>query len=452
MKEDDKISRRDALKYMGVTALGLVVAGAGVDALAGNDGVAGIGGGNQSDDQGLQVDKRTDPKSGVVNSLLGFGCMRFPQTGDGKIDEPLATKMIDYAYAHGVNYFDTAWMYHNGESETFIGKTLKKYPRETFHLTTKMPSPNIKNLDDAKKIFAAQLQKCQVDYFDYYLLHTLYDEKMFHDVYEDGGVLDWLLEQKKAGVIRRLGFSFHGTVDFLKYLMENHEWDVVQIQCNYYDWEGEENSKEKYEIITAHNTPVIVMEPIRGGMLANPNPDARDLMKKAEPKASPSSWALRYVASLPNVMVILSGMSAMEHVQDNIRTLSNFKPLTDAERGILAQALVYIKGAPLIRCTGCHYCMPCPFGVDIPGNFAVYNDLVNEKLIPYLDQKGTPDYERRKRAFFNYYSKMEDKTLYDRCVKCGRCMRLCPQHIRIPQELQKIRTLSDGLKATEAKV
>ena len=261
-----------------------------------------------------------------------------------------------------------------------------------------------------------------------------------------------LLEQKKAGVIRRLGFSFHGTVDFLKYLMENHEWDVVQIQCNYYDWEGEENSKEKYEIITAHNTPVIVMEPIRGGMLANPNPDARDLMKKAEPKASPSSWALRYVASLPNVMVILSGMSAMEHVQDNIRTLSNFKPLTDAERGILAQALVYIKGAPLIRCTGCHYCMPCPFGVDIPGNFAVYNDLVNEKLIPYLDQKGTPDYERRKRAFFNYYSKMEDKTLYDRCVKCGRCMRLCPQHIRIPQELQKIRTLSDGLKATEAKV
>lgn len=451
-KEEKNISRRDALRYMGVGALGLAVASSGIEALA-SDRTGGVpvfgrvhGG---EGDGGCMVDRRKDPLTGVENSLLGFGCMRLPTTSEGKIDTVQAEKMIDYAYAHGVNYYDTAWVYHNGESESFIGNALKKYPRDTYHLTTKLPIFMLHGIDDAKTTFQAQLDKCQVDYFDYFLLHSVSDEEAFNKVCIEGGVLDYMYKEKAAGRVRRLGFSFHGSVEFLKKLLDNYPWDVVQIQCNYLDWKGDERAKEKYDMITAKGIPVIVMEPIRGGALANPNPDAREILTEMNPDLTPAAWALRFVASQPNVMTVLSGMSIMQHVQENVCTMSNVKPLTAAETAGLMQAAQYIRSAPTVGCTACRYCMPCPFGVDIPGNFKIYNDLVNNKQIPYLEDKGSADFEVRKKAFLDAFAKMNPETTFEHCRHCGKCVRKCPQHIRIPDQFKRIKALSDGVGSTK---
>ncbi len=363
-------------------------------------------------------------------SLLGFGCMRFPTLTKDKpdIDEELAQKMIDYAYEHGVTYFDTAYPYHNGLSELFIGKALKKYPRASFNLASKMPSWLIKSKEDAEKYFYEQLGKCQVEYFDYYLCHALGKEQF--KPYLLPGVMDFLYQMKKEGKIRHLGFSFHDTPEVLDEIIHTFKWDFVQLQINYLDWEFI-NAKKMYEIVEDYGVPCIVMEPVRGGALANLCEESQQIFKAAKPDKSVASWAIRYVASKPNVLTVLSGMSNMEQTIDNVDTLTDFEPVSEADQKIIDRALAVFLESQTIPCTTCGYCMPCPYGVNIPQNFTVFNQFSISKW---------------KDRFIREYEQTLNDSNAELCVSCGVCLELCPQHIEIPDRMGDIRNLIVDLK------
>jgi len=366
----------------------------------------------------------------VNPSLLGFGCMRLPVIEPGKpdIDIPFATKMIDYAIAHGVNYFDTAYPYHQGLSETFIGEALKKYPRNSFYLADKMPSWLIKSPEDASRIFQEQLEKCQVEYFDYYLCHALSRDSF--KAYLIPGVMDFLYQMKREGKIRHLGFSFHDTPDILQQIIDTFEWDFVQLQLNYLDWDFQ-NAEEQYRIVSKYGVPVIVMEPVRGGTLATLSPAAEEVFKKADPDASLASWAIRYAASKENVMVVLSGMSNEVHTEDNIKTMTHFKEITSKEQEIIDQALKAYLDSKTIPCTACQYCMPCPEGVEIPNIFKIYNHYAIGK---------------NKHKFLNDYLALGEYSLANVCIACGKCMEHCPQKIEIPSRMSEISELAESIK------
>lgn len=366
------------------------------------------------------MEKRIYKNTDQNISLLGFGAMRLPQTADNKIDYAAAEQLIDYAYAHGVNYFDTAYMYHDGESENFIGHALKKYPRESFYLADKMPGWFAKTMDDVDRIFNDQLKKCGVDYFDFYLCHSLARQNF--DIYDKIDIIGYLDQKKKEGKIRQLGFSFHDKPDMLEELMGRYDWDFAQLQLNYLDWEMQ-NAKRLYEILEAHGLPCIVMEPVRGGALATLCPESIELLKKAAPKRSAASWAIRFAASLPNVMTVLSGMSNVEQVEDNIKTMSDFQPLEKQDYAVIKQALAAYQNSKTVPCTGCRYCMDCPAGVDIPLMFELYNKFVR-----------TED----KKAFLDAYAAAGDAKQAHHCVKCGVCATHCPQAIEIPKQIEKI--------------
>jgi len=363
-------------------------------------------------------------------SLLGFGCMRFPTLTKDKpdIDEELAQKMIDYAYDHGVTYFDTAYPYHNGLSELFIGKALKKYPRASFNLASKMPSWLIKSKEDAQKYFYEQLTKCQVEYFDYYLCHALSKEQF--KPYLLPGVMDFLYQMKKEGKIRHLGFSFHDTPEVLDEIIHTFKWDFVQLQINYLDWDFI-NAKKMYEIVENYGVPCIVMEPVRGGALANLCDESQKIFKASKPDKSIASWAIRYAASLPNVLTVLSGMSNMEQTIDNVDTLTDFKPVNDADQKVIDHALAVFLESQTIPCTTCGYCMPCPYGVNIPQNFTVFNQFSISKW---------------KDRFIREYEQTLNDSNAELCVSCGLCLELCPQHIEIPDRMSDIRNLIVDLK------
>lgn len=433
--ESRKFSRRQALKLMGAGALGLTAVTAGAKPLLPY----------QAPQTDVKVARRDYKDEKAKVSLLGFGAMRFPTIEGDMIEETSSEKMIDYAYEHGVNYFDTAFIYHRGQSEGFLGQVLSKYPRESFYLADKMPTWEVKSLDDAKRIFQVQLDRCGVEYFDYYLLHSVSTDEDYDKVYIEYGVLDYLEQEKKAGRIRNLGFSFHGDQKLFDRILDSHVWDFAQIQLNYYDW-GEEDAKGLYESLERRGVPCIVMEPIRGGMLAKLNPDAEAVLKNVHPDKSIASWALRYVASLPDVLCVLSGMTAMEHVVDNVSTLStDFKPLDDEERKALDKALnIFLKTKP-IRCTGCRYCMPCPFGVDIPRVFKVYNKSVNDSTIPEKMSQSPEEFERRKAIFLENYDKIPEGARADKCRHCRKCQKLCPQHLKISDEMYRVAGLVEKL-------
>ena len=363
-------------------------------------------------------------------SLLGFGCMRFPTLSKDKpdIDEVLAQKMIDYAYEHGVNYFDTAYPYHHGLSEIFIGKALKKYPRESFNLASKMPSWLIKSKEDAIRIFNEQLEKCQVEYFDYYLCHAL--SKEHFKAYLLPGVMDFLYQMKKEGKIRHLGFSFHDTPDVLDEIIHTFEWDFVQLQLNYLDWSFI-NADKMYEIVEAYGAPCIVMEPVRGGTLANLSNEAQQIFRKSNPHVSVASWAIRYAATKANVITVLSGMSNFEQTKDNINTLTDFKPISEEEQKVIDQALEVYLESKTIPCTSCNYCMPCPHGVEIPKNFKNYNKFSISK---------------NKHSFIDEYEHSLEFSNADFCISCGECVELCPQHIEIPDRMNELSSLFTELK------
>ena len=367
------------------------------------------------------MEKRKLEKLGIETSLLGFGCMRFPVTAEGKINEPEAERMLDKAIAAGVNYIDTAYPYHGGDSELFVGKALKKYDRNSFYLATKLPLWMVNSLEDAKRLFQEQLDKLQTDYIDFYLLHAL-GRSRFDDMVKLG-VVDWMAELKEQGKIRHMGFSFHDSYDAFEYIINYREWDFCQIQLNYMDAE-EQAGLRGYKLAEAKGVPLVIMEPVKGGSLAAFAEDITGRFRSLDPEASVASYALRWVGSLPGVKVILSGMTTMEQVEDNLKTFENFKPLSEKESQEISDIVALIKGRVKNGCTGCRYCMPCPAGVDIPGNFRVWNTY-------HMYQ----NYNVVKR---NWEMDMGESKQAKCCVKCGKCEAACPQKLSIRADLEQV--------------
>ncbi|MBR4517501.1 MAG: aldo/keto reductase [Victivallales bacterium] len=368
---------------------------------------------------GTQVTRRPYRNTGMTMPLLGFGLMRLPQK-DGKVDYAIAEAMVAKAMAAGCNYFDTAYMYHGGESERFVGNVLTKYPRESYYLTSKMPIAMMNSADDNERIFKEQLERTKAGYFDFYFLHWL--NAAHWEKAQSFGTLEFMKRMQAEGRIRRLGFSFHGEPETLEKIAKFHPWDLVQIQLNYLDWELC-RSGEQYEVLTRLGIPVSVMEPLKGGTLVRLTPEAKAVFEKANPKASVASWGLRFAAGLPNIQVVLSGMSAMEHMEDNLRTFSPLVPLSDAERMTIAEALAAYRKSGAVPCTACRYCSPCPMGVDIPRNLALLNQV----------KGGLPLFHAKL-----VYDAMKEKERALSCVSCGACLKKCPQQIRIPDFMAQI--------------
>jgi predicted aldo/keto reductase-like oxidoreductase len=369
-------------------------------------------------------------------SLLGFGLMRLPHIkSEGDIDKPKAFEMVDYAIANGINYFDTAWLYHEGQSEFFAGEVLSRHDRQSYKLATKMPLVTIKSEADVEQIFTEQLKRCRTDHFDFYLLHNICESNL--KTSESCKAYEQLKEKQKQGYIGHLGFSFHDQPDLLRKVVEKYDFDFAQIQLNYLDWEMQ-NAKEQYEILAGRNIPVNIMEPVRGGSLVKLCDEALRIFKEANPSASPASWAIRYAASLPAVQVVLSGMSTMEQLKDNISVMSPLKPLSKEEYAVIGKALAAYRKAAAIPCTACRYCMDCPSGVEIPKTLALYNNY----QIALANNHSSPDF------FFRMeWGLLRKEQQASNCISCGQCRERCPQHIDIPLWMKKIRELQEQLEA-----
>lgn len=359
-------------------------------------------------------------KLGVELPNLGFGCMRFP-IKDNKINFEESKELIHHAMRNGLNYFDTAYLYHEGESESFLGKVLPDFPRESYFISTKLPIWKIENEGDAEKYFNEQLNKLNVDYVDFYHLHAMNEERI--KIMEKFNLYDFVAKKKAEGKIKYIGFSFHDTNEVLQKLISAYDWDFVQLQINYWDY-AEYDAKKAYEIVEKHNIPCIVMEPVRGGFLASFAPHAEKHMKDFAPDQSLASWALRWVASLPNVAIALSGMSNQEQLNDNLNTFNDFKPITNEELKIIDEVIEDLRKIKPVPCTGCRYCMDCSFGVDIPNVFEIYNNY-----------KKSENKDIAKRSYFLF---TEEKQRAHNCQKCLDCLPKCPQGINIPEELEKI--------------
>ena len=368
----------------------------------------------------MQIKKVLEKRLGVEISELGFGAMRLPMLENGKIDWEQSAKMIDRAYEAGVNYFDTAHPYHGGESQIFLGETLKKYPRESYHFATKLPTWMINSKEIMVDVFNEQFKNCRMDYFDFYMIHGLGEDR--YDLVDQHGIYEYLLEQKKAGRIKFLGFSYHGNYEAFQKLFDNYKWDFAMIQHNYVDDILLESGK-MYDLMKERDVPCMVMEPVRGRYLAEPPQDALEKMQKFEgDKYSPAGWALRWCRDKSNTTTTISGMSTMEQVEENIRTFAESPVnLTQAEANMLTSARDVMLAIKTIPCTYCGYCMDCPAGVNIPRLFEVYNQF---KLFP-----------NEFRAGIGYGKLVRDGKGFDRCTKCGVCSPQCPQKIDIPASL-----------------
>ena len=372
------------------------------------------------------MEKRAMEKLGIETSLLGFGCMRFPMTADGKIDEAEAERMLDQAYAAGVNYYDTAYPYHNGESERVVGRVMKKYDRGSFVLATKLPCWLIKNTDDIERIFEEQLEKLQTDYIDFYLMHALNKDSFQKMV--DIGCVEKLEQLKAEGKIRYLGFSFHDKYEAFERIINYRDWDFCQIQLNYMDAgereEFQQAGMKGYHLTEEKNVPLIIMEPVRGGSLAAFPEDITEVFHGLNPDASIASYALRWVGSLPNVKVILSGMSTMNQLTDNLRTFDKFEPLSEKETETIDKVVAMINSRMQNGCTACRYCMPCPAGVDIPRNFRIWNlyhMYGNYNAVKWDWEDGLGEEHKAKN-----------------CIKCGKCEKACPQKLSIRADLERV--------------
>lgn len=355
-------------------------------------------------------------------SALGMGTMRLPLT-DGKdenIDEAATARMVEYAMNHGINYYDTAWGYHGGNSELVMGKILSTYPREKFYLASKFPGYDLANMPKVEEIFEKQLEKCQVSYFDFYLFHNVCEMNINEYLDEKYGIFEYLMKQKENGRIRHLGFSAHGDYDIMKRFLEAYgeHMEFCQIQLNYVDWKFQE-AKEKVELLNEYHIPIWVMEPVRGGMLASLSDEYAKKLETFRPDEEPAAWAFRFLQSIPNIVVTLSGMSNFEQLEKNIRTYEEEKPLRAEEMDtLLGIADSMINGVP---CTACHYCTShCPQGIDIPSMLKLYNEhkFTGGGFIAPMALMAVP----------------EDKQP-SACVGCRSCEAVCPQQIKISETL-----------------
>ena len=391
---------------------------------------------------------RVQHGSGEKISLLGFGMMRLPDDQD-KVDE-----LVDYAIAHGVNYFDTAPMYMGGRSEVLTGNTLSRYPREKYHVATKMSNQNRRqwSFDDSKRMYETSMERLKVDYIDYYLLHSIGGGmESLKGRFLDNGILDFLLKEREAGRIKHLGFSYHGDVRDFDWLLDHNEeyhWDFVQIQMNFLDWRHasmrqgwrhDADAEYLYDKLEKKGIQAVVMEPLRGGAFGRMATELSDQLKAVRPDDSTARWAFRWVGSYPNILTTLSGMNRMDHLIDNVETFSPLEACTESENALLAEIADQMSGFPTIPCTTCEYCMPCPYGVNIPGNFAYYNEAVNAHILPLPDKQAS-DYMSRKEQFAEGMRKaLPDVAKWaNQCTDCEACLPKCPQQIRIPNQMARI--------------
>lgn len=408
---------------------------------------------------------RTNPTTGDKVSVLGYGCMRFPTRTDENneevLDQEQINRLIDHALENGVNYFDTSPAYCKGQSEQALGKALSRHPRESYFIATKLSnfSPQTWGRKESMEMFANSLRYLQTDYVDYLLLHAIGMGGMeeYRSRYEDNGILDYLIGLRRKGTIRNLGFSYHGDVEVFDHMLKLHDegrlkWDFAQIQLNYLDWRhakeiNERNTDAEYLYGELHRRgiPAVIMEPLLGGRLASTTRPITAKMKSRRPDESVASWAFRYAGSPEGVLTVLSGMTYMGHLKDNLATYSPLDPVTEEEKEFLDGVAREMIAHPLIGCTNCKYCMPCPYGVDIPGLFAHYNRCVSSDLVAI--DNSHPDYARMRRAYLTELEREVPRARQaDHCIGCGECLKHCPQHIGIPGEMGKLSKYAEYLR------
>lgn len=475
MEQNNKkgISRREFFKISGAAGL----ATAGLAACSDN-------GGKQEHVDGNvlgEMTYRTTPSTGDRVSLLGYGMMRLPlrkkEDGSGEeVDQETVNKLVDYAIEHGVNYFDTSPRYVRGWSEEATGIALSRHPRDKYFVATKLSThpdePAIRTFEGSRDMYLNSMKALRVDYIDYYLIHcTGQGTSVLHgpeasketgamgaikERLLDNGMLDFLLKEREAGRIRNLGWSFHGELDVFKWLLELHDagtarWDFVQIQMNYVDWKHASgwntNAEYLYGELSKRGIPTVIMEPLLGGRLASLADFLNARLKQRRPEDSIASWAFRFAGTYEHVLTVLSGMTYMEHLQDNVRTYSPLEPCTDEELALLedtAQRMLEFESVP---CTACEYCMPCPYGINIPAIFKHYNKCINEGNVVASAQNG--DYARARKAFLVGYDRSVPRLRQaSHCIGCNQCTPHCPQNINIPKQLHRIDAYVEQLKQT----
>lgn len=461
------LTRRGFLKRLGLgaTATGL--------AMAGCDRASRPATETYSPDGEIPTDRmttRVNPTTGDKVSLLGYGCMRWPtkpvegngaKEGDDEIDQEMVNRLIDTAIAHGVNYFDTSPAYCKGRSERATGIALSRHPRESYFIATKLSnfSPSTWSREASLAMYRNSFKELQTDYIDYMLLHGIGmgDDGMeaFKARYIDNGLLDFLLAEREAGRIRNLGFSYHGDIKVFDHLLAEHDrykWDFVQIQLNYVDWHHAKEVNPRntdaeylYTQLADRGIPAIIMEPLLGGRLAKVPDHIVTRLKQQEPERSVASWAFRYAGTHPGVLTVLSGMTYMEHLEDNLRSFCPLQPLTDKEMQFLYDTADLMMNYPTIPCNDCKYCMPCPYGIDIPAILLHYNKCINEGNVPENGQ--SENYARARRAFLVGYDRSVPRLRQaNHCIGCNQCAPHCPQSIDIPAELHRIDSFVESLK------
>lgn len=448
MKND--INRREFLKTAG--AAGLVMGGLGA--------ITGCKGGGASASAATagsgEMTMRTNNSTGDKVSILGYGCMRWPmikdENGNDIIDQETVNGLVDYAIEHGVNYFDSSPVYLQGQSEKATGIALSRYPRESYFVATKLSNFSNASRENSIVMYKKSLENFQTDYIDYYLLHSIGDYNGFKTRFVDNGMMEYLMEERKAGRIRNLGFSFHGTAEGFDAIIAEHDkyhWDFVQIQLNYIDWThaSGRNAKAEYlqQELDKRGIQSVIMEPLLGGRLSKVPQHVADRLKERNPEGSVASWAFRFAGTHPGVLCVLSGMTYMEHLQDNVKTYSPLVPLTDAELAFLEETAEIMQNYPTVPCNDCKYCMPCPYGIDIPAILLHYNKCVNEgEVATSINDEG---YKKARRAYLVSYDRAVPKIRQAaRCIGCNQCMSHCPQNINIPRELHRIDRYIENLK------
>lgn len=458
----NNINRREFLKRFG---LGASVAGL---ALAGCD-TAGKKIAEEASPLKPEEEKmtyRTNPKTGEKVSILGYGCMRWPtksgdsaREGEDEIDQEAVNDLVDTAIAHGVNYFDTSPAYCKGMSERATGIALSRHPRDSYYIATKLSNfdPSTWSREASIGMYHNSLKELQTDYIDYMLLHGVGMGGMenLNQRYIDNGVLDFLMQEREAGRIKNLGFSYHGDIEVFDYLLSQHDkykWDFVQIQLNYLDWKHAKDINQRntdatylYGELEKRGIPAVIMEPLLGGRLAKVPDHIVARLKQREPERSVASWAFRFAGTFPGVLTVLSGMTYKEHLMDNLTSYCPLKPMDEDEMKFIFETAELMMKYPTVPCNDCKYCMPCPYGLDIPAIFVHYNKCINEGNVPASSQ--SENYREARRAFLIGYDRSVPKLRQaNHCIGCGQCSPHCPQTIDIPGELHRIDGFVEGLK------